>query len=111
MRYNYYRSLEIFVMVVCMTTPEADGGRFRAFDRDNTRSTQLWWCLEGIVGAGVAGLVVLVSYSAVADLTAALGLLSSTAIVFFVLLAWVSVWSVIAATRDHVRTAPETRRG
>ncbi|MBB6646552.1 hypothetical protein [Halobellus ruber] len=94
-----------------MTTPEADGGRFQAFDRNNTRSTQLWWCLEGIVGAGVAGLVVLVSYSAVTDLTAALGLLSSTAIAFLVLLAWVSVWSIIAATRDHLRTAPEARRG
>ena len=93
-----------------MTTPETDGGRFRTFDRGSSHSTTVWWCLEGLLGASIVGGIVLFSYSVLADLTAMLGLLSSTAIAFLVILAWISVWSVIAATRDHVQKRPETAR-
>jgi high-affinity Fe2+/Pb2+ permease len=93
-----------------VTTPEADGGWVRTFDRSSSRSPAVWWCIEGLLGASIAGGIVLFSYSMLADLTARLGLLSSTAIAFLVILAWVSVWSAIAATRDHVRRRPETSR-
>ena len=90
-----------------MTTPETDGGRTQAFDRDSPQPTRVWWCFEGVLGAGIAGAIIVFSYSMLADLTAVLGLLSSTAIAFLVILAWVSVWSIIAATRNHVRRTPE----
>lgn len=90
-----------------MTTLETDGGRARALDRDNSRATQLWWCFEGILGASITGAIIVVSYSVLADLTAALGLLSSTALAFLVILAWVSVWSIIAAARTRVQKTPE----
>lgn len=109
-RQTYNVVLQTSLQVVCVTTPETDGGRVRALDRGSSRSPAVWWCLEGLLGASIAGGIVLFSYSVLADLTSVLGLLSSTAIAFLVILAWVSVWSVIAATRDHVRGRPETSR-
>jgi hypothetical protein len=56
-----------------------------------------------MLAAGIAALVTLVSYSLLAELTVALGLLSSTGIAFLVILLWISIWGTIATTRMHVR--------
>jgi hypothetical protein len=56
-----------------------------------------------MLAAGIAALVTLVSYSLLAELTVALGLLSSTGIAFLVILLWISIWGTVATTRMHVR--------
>ena len=86
-----------------MTTPNAEGRRGQVFGRGSPRFPQLWWCVEGMLAAGIAALVTLVSYSLLAELTVALGLLSSTGIAFLVILLWISIWGTIATTRMHVR--------
>lgn len=86
-----------------MTTPNAGGKRSQVFGRGSPRFPQLWWCVEGMLAAGIAALVTLVSYSALAELTVVLGLLSSTGIAFLVILVWISAWGTIATTRMHVR--------
>lgn len=59
--------------------------------------------------AGIAGAIILFSYSMLADLTAAFGVLSPAAIAFLATLGWVSVCNIIAAIRDHVWKAPAHR--
>ena len=86
-----------------MTTPNADGRRGQMSGRGSPRFPQLWRCAEGMLAAGIAALVTLVSYSALAELTVALGLLSSTGIAFLVILLWISIWGTVATTRMHVR--------
>ncbi len=86
-----------------MTTPNADGRRGQMSGRGSPRFPQLWQCAEGMLAAGIAALVTLVSYSLLAELTVALGLLSSTGIAFLVILLWISIWGTVATTRMHVR--------
>jgi len=86
-----------------MTTPNADGRRGQMSGRGSPRFPQLWRCAEGMLAAGIAALVTLVSYSLLAELTVALGLLSSTGIAFLVILLWISIWGTVATTRMHVR--------
>ena len=57
-----------------------------------------------MLATGIAALITLFSYSVLAELTGALGLLSSTAIAFLVIFVWIFSWGTLATTRAHVQT-------
>lgn len=86
-----------------MTTPDPGCRRGQIRGRSNSRFAQLWWCVEGMLATGIAALITLFSYSVVAELTVALGLLSSTAIAFLGIFVWIFIWGTIATTRAYVR--------